>query len=285
MHHSRRSVARLAPVMLLALAACGGGGGSAPPMNPGGAPPLASPTPDPTSTPGGPIGTSSLVINAEENFTNPDMASWYTSGTASWTAHAGDTASGNDGNGDRCDPTMTSEPTGSFFHSHSFVGIMYNGNQQALPQAIGMENPIEPTKGTPAHASDSDQVENATCMFHLHTHDFSGLVHVEVPSQPFDPTYQALPPYANLQTLLDIWGATLSASGLLAGSNDLSGPVAIYTGLSNAKDASGDDLVDTYTLVNGAPSSVMLQHHEAIWIVVGTPPAAGLPQVAFVIQN
>lgn len=287
-----RLFAALAPAALFTLAACGGGGGSAggaaPPSLPGGAPPpVTSPAPgeSPTAAPtSGPIGTSSSIIDAEENFTNPDTAGWYTAGTASWTAHAGDTVGGNNGNGDTCDLTMTSEPTGTYFHSHAFVGIFYNGSELALPQAIGMENPVEPTKGSPSHPSDSDQVENATCMFHVHTHDFSGLVHIEVPTQPFDPTYQALPGYANLQTLMDIWGATLTGAGLTAGSDALDGTTSVYTGLPTAKDASGNDLVKAYTPVTGAASSVMLAHHAAIWIVIGTPPAA-LPQVAFVVQN
>lgn len=294
MNPSRRSAAVLAPAVLLVLAACGGGGstGATPPSSPGGPPPPASsspsPSPSPASTatpaPSGSVGTSSLVIKAEENFQNPDMASWYTSGTASWTPHAGDTAAGNNGNGDTCDTSMTSEPKVGF-HSHAFVGIMDNGTQAALPQAIGMENPVEPTKGNPSHPYDYMEVENASCMFHVHTHDFSGLVHVEVPEIPFDSTYQSLPSYANLQTLLDEWGATLSATGLTAGSNSLSGTVSIYTGTPSGKDSSGNDLVNSYTLATGLPSSVMLAHHEAIWIVIGAPPSSGLPQVSFVIQN
>lgn len=287
MNPSRLPAALLAGAVFITLAGCGGGGGSAtPPASSGGPPPTSSgpsPSPSPSSSPPPPV-TSSLVIKAEENFTNPDMASWYTSGTASWTSHAGDTVTGNNGNGDSCDPSMTSEPTQGF-HSHAFVGILYNGTELALPQAIGMENPVEPTKGNPPHPYDYNEVENASCMFHVHTHDYSGLVHVEVPEQAFDSTYKSLPAYANLQTLMDIWGATISSTGLTAGGNSLSGPVTIYTGLPTAKDSSGDDLVNAYSLAAGPPSSVMLAHHEAIWIVVGAPPAGGLPQVAFVIQN
>lgn len=287
MNPSRLSAALLPVAVLFSLAACGGGGGGAtPPSNPGGPPPsTATPSPTPTaSSSPPPVGTGSLVIKAEENFQNPDMAAWYTSGTASWTNHAGDTASGNNGNGDSCDSTMTSEPTQGF-HSHAFVGIFYNGTEVALPQAIGIENPVEPTKGKPAHPYDYNEVENASCMFHVHTHDFSGLVHVEVPQLAFDSTYQSLPAYANLQTLLDIWGATLSSSGLTVGSNSLSGPVTVYTGASTAKDSSGDDLVNTYAPAVGSLSQIMLAHHTATWIVIGAPPSGGLPQVAFVIQN
>lgn len=288
MNPSRLSAALLAPAVLFALAACGGGagGGATPPSNPGGPPPgtsSPSPSPAPSSSPP-PVGTSSLVVKAEENFTNPDMASWYTSGTASWTNHAGDTVSGNNGNGDSCDASMTSEPTQGF-HSHAFVGIFYNGTEVALPQGIGMESPIEPTKGNPPHPYDYNEIENASCMFHVHTHDFSGLVHIEVPAQAFDSTYQSLPAYANLQTLLDVWGATLSSTGLTAGGNSLNGVVTIYTGMPSAKDSSGDDLVNSYAPATGGASTVMLAHHEAVWIVIGAPPSSGLPQVAFVIQN
>ncbi|MFN2449882.1 MAG: hypothetical protein ABR508_08900 [Candidatus Baltobacteraceae bacterium] len=288
----RVSASVLTFTALSLLAACGGGGGGGGGFTPGGGGPTATPTPGggptatptPASTPGS-VGTSSQVLKAEENFTNPDMASWYTSGSASWSAHAGDTTSGNNGDGDTCDTTMTSDATGTYFHSHSFVGIYFNGTEMGLPSAIGIENSVEPTKGTPAHPSDNYEVENGSCMFHVHTHDFSGLVHVEVPQQSFDPSYNNLPSYANLQTLLDVWGAQLTSSGLVAGSNSLTGATTIYTGLSSTKDASGNDLVNSYTPVIGSAASVALRHHEAIWIVIGTPPVAGLPQVTFVITN
>jgi hypothetical protein len=65
-----------------------------------------------------------------------------------------------------------------------------------------------------------------------------------------------------------------------------SGPPAIYVGTPSTKNpATGDDLVTSFSLNAGSPASILLSHHVAIWLVYGTPPAAGLPQVDFGLSN
>lgn len=293
MNPSRLPAALLAPAVLIALAACGGGGGggATPPSGPGGPPPpvassTPSPTPAPTSSPTSSPITGSSVVTAEEAWINGDM-SWYTSGTASWSNHSGITSSGPTGSsvdGMSCSAvTEGSSYPASAFSQHAYVGIYNNGTREALPQALGMVNPVEPTKGTPAHTSDTDAVENNQCEYNVHTHDYSGLVHIE--DETFAQSNTAMPSYATLQALFDVWGAQLGASGITAGSSMLTGAVTIYTGTPTAKDSSGNDLVTTYTAFTGSPGSLQFSKHMAVWIVVGTPPAAGLPQVRFVVQN
>jgi hypothetical protein len=216
---------------------------------------------------------------------------WYTSGTASWSNHAGGTSSAPTSSidGMTCDPVTNSPST---YAQHAFVGILFNGAIESLPQAIGLVNPQPPTTPYPGnpngHKSLTDAVELQDCKFNMHTHDFSGLVHIEDTRQPQSLTTTLS--YANLQTLFDVWGAQLSDSGIVAGTSVLQGPVQIYAGVATAKytppgSTQSVDLVNSYNLVNGPPSTVALGHHTAAWIVIGTPPANGLPQIAFGIQN
>lgn len=296
MNPSRFSTALLVPAVLISLAACGGGGGggATPPSGPGGPPPVSSaspspspsPTPIATSTPG----TSSSVVTAEEAWVNGDM-SWYTSGTASWSNHAGGTSSAPSGasvDGMSCSAvTEGSSYPATALSQHAYVGIYNNGVWEALPQAIGMVKPQPPTTPYPGnpqgHQNNTDAVEVNQCEYNVHTHDYSGLIHIEDQSLPQSNT--ALPAYATLQTLFDLWGAQLGATGITAGSSSLTGAVTIYAGTPTTKDSSGNDLVTTYAAFTGSAASLQFAKHMAVWIVVGTPPASGLPQVRFVVEN
>lgn len=292
MNPFRFSAAPLAPAVLISLAACGGGGGggATPPSNPGGPPPpvagsTPSPTPAPTSAPG--VGTSSVVVSAEENFVNGNPG-WYTSGTASWSNNAGGTSSAPNGSssvdGMSCSAVTEGESyPQTQFSQHAFVGIYNNGVWEALPQAIGMVNPVAPTQGTPPHPANTYAVENNQCAYNVHTHDYSGLVHIE--DETLAQSNNSMPSYATLQSIFDVWGAQLGATGITAGSSSMTGAVAIYTGIPTAKDSMGNDLVTSYVPFTSSPSTLQFSKHMAVWIVVGAPPAAGLPQVRFVVQN
>lgn len=290
MNPSRLSAALLAPAVLISLAACGGGGGgTTPPTSPGGGnpPPVSSsPSPSPSPSPTSSPVTGSSIVTAEEGYVNGD-ASWYTSGTASWSNHSGDVAgapSGASTDGMSCSQVSegASYPQ-SALSQHAFVGIFYNGNWEALPQAIGMVKPVAPTQGTPQHQNNTDAVETNQCEYNVHTHDYSGLIHIE--DVNFAQSNTSMPAYATLQSLFDLWGAQLGATGITAGSSILSGPVTIYTGTPNTKDSSGNDLITAYAPFSGSAGALQFSKHMAVWIVVGTPPASGLPQVRFVVEN
>lgn len=289
-------------VFAAVLAACGGGGGgSTPPApgpssNPGGgnpssspsSPPSSAPTTTPTSAPSSVPVNTGLTITAEEDW-GPNGQLWYKSGTASWANTAGIDASGPSGSqtdGMSCADTKegTQFPQ-TQYSQHAFVGIYSNGNEMALPQALAMVNPVAPTQGTPAHPNNFYEVEQYQCEYNVHTHDYSGLVHIEDVNLPQNTSYTYAPSYATLRTLLDMWSAQISSSGLTAGSSSLAGPVAIYVGAPTTKDSSGNDMVVSYAQATGAPSSIMLARHNAIWIVIGALPSGGLPQVKFVVQN
>ncbi len=153
------------------------------------------------------------------------------------------------------------------------------GCGKLIPQAIGMENPVEPKVSNPSY-KDTYEVQAASCFYQVHTHDYSGLIHIEDPSKPQDLTYKAIQPYASLQTLFDIWGEPIAPTTAAS----FTGVVSVYTGMPSHKNGAVD-IVDSYVPFSGVASDLKLAHHEAVWIVVGTPPADGLPQVSFNIEN
>lgn len=276
----RISGSLLAFSLTAALAACGGGGGgggTTPPTNPGGPPPPTStPTAPPTSTPP-PAGltVSSTVYTAYDSTSNHSWGTdnWQTNGvTNSGDAGDGDTTS-NVGTGQTTDGLSAcalsgeSQMTSSNYHVHSFVGIYVNGAAYAVPDAIGMANPAS-----------GEPILDFSCAYAIHTHADSGLIHVEDPTLPSN---AAAPAQYNLQTLFDIWGQSISALPI----NGVSGLPAIYVGTPSGKDSSGNDLVTSYSLSTAAPGSILLSHHVAIWLVYGTPPSSGVPQVAFGLSN
>jgi hypothetical protein len=226
-------------------------------------------------------------VTAEENWINGNP-NWYASGTASWANTAGGTSSAPDGSssvdGTTCSQVTegTSYPA-TAFSQHAYVGFYNNGTWEALPQAIGMVKPVAPTKGNPPHQYNTDEVENNQCEYNVHTHDYSGLVHIE--DETLAQSNTSMPSYATLQTLFDLWGAQLGATGIAAGSSSMTGPVTIYTGTPSKTDSTGNDYVTSYKPFTGAARSLKFSKHMAVWIVVGAPPAGGLPQVKFVIQN
>jgi hypothetical protein len=301
----------LAFAFVTVLAACGGGGGGAvppPTNNPGPGPtgtpgPTSSPTASPAPTPTPTSSPNSTTVNAEEDWVNGSQ-SWYTGGTNSWASYSGPlattTANGTasvDGTtcGNPSTPTSAGEPLpANEYSQHMFVGIYYNGNEEAVPQGIGLVGAQAPT--TPYTSKDGTNhpngdpndnypVELWQCEYQVHTHDYSGLVHIADTTLAQNDSYSYAPGYATLQTLFDLWGATLTSNGIAAGNSVLTGSTTIYTGMpSNEGQTSGADLVTSYTQTTAAPNAIPLYRHEAVWIVIGSPPSGGLPNVKMVMQ-
>jgi hypothetical protein len=115
-------------------------------------------------------------------------------------------------------------------HIHPHLSIFYNGQQVAIPRLIGAA-PVGPQG----------------CLYWLHTHDSSGILHIEAP--------QLTPPGGSAYTLgmfFDIWGQPLTRENVAG----LRGPVTAY--------------------VNGEPydgdlASIPLKAHELITLEVGKP--------------
>jgi hypothetical protein len=116
------------------------------------------------------------------------------------------------------------------YHIHQHLAIFVNGTQKTIPAGIGIPG------GTPVQG----EVAGGKCLYWLHTHDTSGVIHVESPTRK-DYT---------LGQFFDIWGWPLTTSQV----GHATGKVTTYV---NGKKFSGD------------PRSITLTPHEVIQIDVG----------------
>ena len=213
----RLSIAVLTLTCLLCavLTACTGGGTSIP--NPFQPTPTPSPSPAIPTAPPAPTPTPRTLVPGDI--------------VGSQVFPAGDTASG--GQGGAVDG-IACENTAQTFHIHSHVTLFQNGAQVAIPLAIGLMSPVYSMGGNYANSG--------TCFYHLHTHDNSGIVHIENPTTT---TY-------TLGEFFDIWGEPLSVSNVAG----VSGPTLFYLGTS---------------MFTGDPRTITLTNHEQITLEVGGP--------------
>ncbi|HLI96011.1 MAG TPA: hypothetical protein VKT72_07975 [Candidatus Baltobacteraceae bacterium] len=194
-------------------------------------------------------------------------------------ARAGGGGQGPTGNvidGVPCNTTMPNT-----YHVHAFVGVYVNGKELAVPDAIGMDHALGDMYDK--YSGWYNEEIYATCFYHIHTHDASGLVHME--------TSQNAPitkPLFNLGQFFDLWGINVTASQF----GPYSGTVTVYTSLNSATvpchtTAQCEVGANQYRLWTESPRVMPLYSHEAIWIEVGTgnPDSAHLPGVAFAIQQ
>jgi len=147
------------------------------------------------------------------------------------------------------------------YHIHAYVGLIVNGRQIAIPNAIGMKKPSVAVNGFN---------ESAKCYYYIHTHDASGTIHVEVPRN--------LPPSAsiyNVGNLLDIWGLQKTHTSF----GPFTGNIQVFVGNVPLKQT----LVTKYAAVTKSLASIKLRSHEVIWIVIGKKPmlVSKLPSVTF----
>ena len=158
----------------------------------------------------------------------------------------GDSPSG--GNGQTIDSVLPCSAMNQTFHIHEHLSLWHNGQQVAMPTAVGIPggtNFIVTMNGGPF-------TNQGTCFYNLHTHDSSGIIHIEdsaAPSPPF-----------TLGELFDIWGEPLQI-GNVAG---FMGPTLVYVD-SNEHPAQA-------TVYTGDPRQIPLnQNHGQITIEVGGP--------------
>ncbi len=149
-------------------------------------------------------------------------------GVAMFKAKYPDTVNG--GHGDPVDGVGCGAQEYATLHVHSHLALYDHGKQIAIPQFIGFAP--TPTGG---------------CLYWLHTHDASGIIHIESP--------QLAPNGSNgftLGMLFDIWGEPLGPDGVAG----IDGPVTAY--VNGAK--WGGDL-----------RQIPLGAHQQIVLEVGTP--------------
>ena len=122
-------------------------------------------------------------------------------------------------------PALTAE--GSRLHTHEHLDLFVNGQTVPVPANIGNE---EPTFISP-----------------LHTHDTSGVIHIESPRvQTF-----------TLGQFFDVWGLRFTKDALGGYTTNASSSLAVYV---------------NGTRYTGDPRLIPLTEHEEIAVVYGTPP-------------
>src|SRR5919201_3964906 len=123
------------------------------------------------------------------------------------------------------------------YHIHSHLAIYAGGNQRPVSEGIGIAQPqqVQQTQHGPF-------VAGGSCLYWLHTHDSSGIIHVESPQQR---TY-------TLGDFFDIWGQTLSPDQV----GSAKGTVVAYV---NGQQYSGN------------PRNIQLTNHAVIQLDVGQP--------------
>jgi hypothetical protein len=244
---------RASLIALLALAAACSGGQSTsipptapqadrvPGVSPEGATVFAAtPTPMPSTI----VLKSGAVIGADNRFTPND----------------GDASSG--GNGQTVDGIpCASSMVENKYHVHAFVGILVNKLQIGVPDAVGLYQ----------YGPDVNGYTNAAkCFYYIHTHDATGMIHIESPS-----TASLGSSIFTLKNLLDVWGMGLSSSAF----GPFAGTVHVFVATTPLRNIYSG----TYAAFTGDPHTIKLYSHEAIWIEVGSSyfTASQLPKIRF----
>ena len=153
----------------------------------------------------------------------------------------GDTPRG--GNGQPVDGIEGSSTEMLAVHIHSHLSLFYKGDQIAIPYGIGIVKPIQMSQGS----------AYGRALYWLHTHDATGIVHIESPDSR---TY-------TLGNFFDIWGQPLTTTNVAG----LMGTLHVFV---DGKARPGD------------PRTIVLKSHEQITLEVGepvvTPPVYEFPQ-------
>ena len=140
-------------------------------------------------------------------------------------------------------------------HYHAHLTLLYQGTQASVPLGIGIPGgQQDPNAQVP-------YISSGTCFYWLHTHDDSGIIHIEAPQGSASRVF-------TLGDLFQIWGQPISRKQI-----------------ATFRIASGSDLkmwVDgkPYT---GDPSRIPLHAHGQVVIEIGAPfqdppPAFTFPQ-------
>lgn len=199
--------------------------------------------------------------------------------------HDGDSTTGGHGplnstlDGIQCASTMAD----SGYHIHFFLGIVRNGQQYALPDGIGFANPSghEITYGVPNQEEYVVPPPGQTqgCYYRVHTHDSSGVIHVELPNPTG--TLKVQNSYVKLGQLLAIWGHRVTSSSF----DTLGGPVRVVTSGQRYQGGTSTGRISntTYTYYGLDLNQIPIYSHEVIWLLVGSgnPAPQQLPSIVY----
>lgn len=198
----------------------------------------STPTPAPTATPF----PASETIGSGEIF-GLDNA---------YSPADGDTSSG--GQGQTVDGLPCASTMPSTYHVHAFLGIIINGRQYAMPDGAGMKSPG--ADGT--YQGVPNWTEYASCYYYLHTHDASGVIHIESPQSASQSTS-----LYTLRNFFDVWGRVISSSQI----GPFTGTVTAYVAQVPLKQSR--ITASNYTQFTGNPGTIPLKSHTTIWLEIG----------------
>jgi hypothetical protein len=122
------------------------------------------------------------------------------------------------------------------YHIHAHLAIYINGAAKTIPWGIGIAQPWQ----TQPDGNGGTFVGSGGAFYYLHTHDDSGVIHIESPKQV---TY-------TLGQFFAEWNQKLSANQI----GTYTGPVTAYI---------------NGTKVSGDPSAIQLTPHEVIQLDLG----------------
>ncbi len=137
------------------------------------------------------------------------------------------------GTGQPVDGIGCASMEGQGLHIHSHLALFANGRQIQVPRLIGF--------------TASPSLPGGGCLYWIHTHDTSGIIHVEAPEvqAPGGGHY-------TLGMLFDVWGEPLGPQGVAG----FTGPVTAY--VNGAK-------------YDGDLKAIPLLSHQQITLEVGAP--------------
>ncbi|MGA8534837.1 MAG: hypothetical protein WB615_12085 [Candidatus Tumulicola sp.] len=154
-------------------------------------------------------------------------------GVAIGTAHFSPANTRAGGTGQPVDGITCLSAEGQALHIHSHLALFDRGKQIQVPRLIGF--------------SANQSLPGGGCLYWIHTHDSSGIIHVETPDvqAPGGGHY-------TLGMLFDIWGEPIGSNGVAG----FKGPVTAY--VNGAK-------------YDGDLRAIPLMSHQQITLEVGTP--------------
>lgn len=134
------------------------------------------------------------------------------------------------------------------FHIHAHLAVLVRGQQRYIPYGIGIGPPLQLEAN--GGFTGGPFVTGGSCFSWLHTHDDSGIIHIE---SPVHRTY-------TLGDFFDVWGQPLGPTRV----GGATGQVTIF--VNGRQLAAGTD-----------PRAVALVSHELIGLDVGSPAPAPPP--------
>lgn len=136
------------------------------------------------------------------------------------------------------------------FHIHAHLDVFVNGRSVTVPAALGIEirDPGVKSFKDPGKPTEYGGIERCKdpCISALHTHDESGVIHIEA----------KVPADYRLGQFFEVWNVSLTSS-CVGGYCTPEAPIAVFV---NGKQLRSD------------PAELVLKDGQEIAIVIGSPP-------------